>query len=156
MNTTVSPNAKIWIFFPDRIITKEENLLLMEEIHQFLKQWSSHGKPVESFLANPDNFFYVIAVDTTKNHIGGCAQDELNRFFKTLGSKYDIDFFNRFMIPVKNEQGNVELVNLKQIPAILPDNLLWANTLINQWKDLDKLYLPLQQHPLKNLILQNV
>ena len=106
--STLSPDARIWIYQADRRLSSSEKSVVDEKLKEFTGQWLVHGAPLEaSFEIKFDQFVILAANDTAS----GCSIDSSVRIMKEVGNLTGIDFFNRNQIAFKSGE-EITLINL--------------------------------------------
>ena len=86
--------SKVWVYQANRMLDDAETLKIQSEIYDFTLNWKSHGKNVDSYGHIFHKLFLVFVADET-NHVSGCSIDSSVHFIQALGSKYNVDFFDR-------------------------------------------------------------
>ena len=86
--------SKVWVYQANRLLNDEETLRIQSEIYDFTMKWKSHGQDVDSYGHIFHKLFLVFVADET-NHVSGCSIDSSVHFIQALGSKYNVDFFDR-------------------------------------------------------------
>lgn len=118
--------ARIWVFQASRQFTPNELLLIEQELRSFLNGWIAHGQPLKASYELPFHHFIVIGLDQTFQAATGCSIDKCHEFIQTLGSKINIDFFNRLLIAFLVEN------NVLTVPSSLIKEYL-AKGIISSW-----------------------
>ena len=104
----------------------------------------SHASGLKATGGILHNYFIVLVVDEQINKPGGCSIDSSVRFIKSIGEKYNVDFFNRNIFHyIQNEEIlSIEKSNLDtayQSKKITDDTLFFDPlvdskiTFIKQW-----------------------
>ncbi len=102
-------HSKVWIY--QSTIRISDHLLadIQNEVIGFTKEWTSHGRAVESYGHIFHHRFLVFVADET-NHVSGCSIDSSVRFIQNLGTKYNLDFFDRLNFLYFNNE-NIESIH---------------------------------------------
>jgi len=99
-------DSKVWIYQANRLLNDDETTHMQSEIYDFTLKWNSHGKEVDCYGHIFHNLFLVFVADET-NHVSGCSIDSSVHFIKSLGNKYNVDFFDRLnYVYFKNDKIN--------------------------------------------------
>lgn len=137
-----SPQSKVWVYQSSRLLRIEEAFEAEEMIKQFIDSWQSHGDPVKGQGLFIFGYFVVLIADDTHTHVGGCSTDSSQRFFKAMGERFGIDFFDRQQLAfVVND--SIQILPYKQVQYALEHNFLFAdslyfNNLVATKKDLEE------------------
>jgi hypothetical protein len=124
------PNqSRVWIFQASQSWTREEKIVLETSLKEFLNTWTAHGSNLMASYELPYNQFIVIALDEGVHSASGCSIDKSFDLIKTLGSKFNIDFFNRMQIAFWEENKGVFLVHSTKIKEEVEKGALGTNTL---------------------------
>lgn len=91
-------DSRIWIFSADRFLSSEEQLVISNNLNEFIKNWAAHSKELFGAFELFHNNFIVIGVDESKIPASGCSIDTLTHFMKDQGKLIGIDFFNRMKL----------------------------------------------------------
>jgi len=86
--------SKVWVYQANRQLNTEETLKMQSEIYDFTLQWKSHGQEIDCYGHIFHKLFLVFVADES-NHVSGCSIDSSVHFIQSLGSKYNVDFFDR-------------------------------------------------------------
>ncbi len=129
---TINPEAKVWIYQADRMLTQEEVNAILEEADVFISNWAAHGKPLQSAVKIYYHRFLVLAVDEAYNLTSGCSIDASVHFIKELESRFQIDFFNRqkiaFLVNGRAETEDLNALKEKiKLGVIKPDSMVFNN-----------------------------
>ena len=145
-----SDNSRVWVYQSNRILTMGEALEAEALINQFCAEWLSHGEKVTAYGNLLFGQFLVLMADETGATVGGCSTDASVRFVKELGSKFNVDFFDRnqlaFVIKDKIQLLPVAQLNYAIENSFLSPETLYINTLVQTKKELeDKFVIPVKE-----------
>jgi hypothetical protein len=139
---SLPPHARVWIYQSDKLLTKDQQLIISEALRSFTAQWAVHGSPMDTSFQIIDDHFVVLAAN---DQASGCSIDSSVRILRDLGERTGVDFFNRNLVGFQID-GKVRLVNLKELKSGLVqgnwspksvhyNNLVQTvNDLANGWK----------------------
>lgn len=137
---------KVWIFTANRFMKDEEAQILYSSLQTLLKQWESHGIPLQSHFAIIENAILLVTADAHSQHIGGCSQDKLMAFVKTASEPLHLDFFDRYNFLVKHHHQSF-MINLKTVQHVNPEWLI-ANPYIENLEQYKRsFFVPPGNHP---------
>lgn len=119
-------NSRVWVYQADRALTPEEQIVAQEEMNSFANDWVSHGEALHAAFTVLEDHFIVLGVEPPKGKLCGGSVDSSFRFVKELGSKFNIDFFNRLKVLTINEQNEKEYVSFSRLKNC-PDRLVYNN-----------------------------
>lgn len=88
-------SSKVWIYQANRDFEYEELDDAREMIFNFLDVWTSHNQELLTYGNIFHRRFFAVFVDETHSSASGCSIDKLVKFTEEMGSKFDVDFFNR-------------------------------------------------------------
>ena len=110
----LKPSSRIWIYQADRFFTQEEISQIESAGKVFIENWSAHGSSLEAALEVRFNCFVLLAVDEQVANASGCSIDKSVHFISDLGSKLNIDFFNRLNLVV-DVDGTFEMLSVDEL-----------------------------------------
>jgi hypothetical protein len=119
-------NCRIWIYTANRVISSAEEQEILPVLNDFVSKWATHGKGMRASSIIIDQRFIVMVSDEEVTSASGCSIDSSVRMIKSIGSQYNIDFFNRLKVVVLNEgeQSFVSIHSLSTYPKALLYNPL--------------------------------
>lgn len=123
-----SPSSRVWIYQSNRPFNEGETLEINEQLHQFARQWQSHGTPVKGWGALLFNQVIVLMADETASGVSGCSTDSSVRIIKSLEHQYGVNLFDRLLLAflVKDK---LELLPLAQVGYALEKGFITEDTL---------------------------
>jgi hypothetical protein len=80
-------SARVWVYGVDRDMAKRSQSVLLDEVDNYLTQWTAHGEPLSAARDWRDDHFLTIAVDQEHAGASGCSIDELFRTLKAVEGK---------------------------------------------------------------------
>jgi hypothetical protein len=89
-------NARVWIYQASRFLTSSEIEIVESEVSAFLADWTSHGVAMDAAFEISLNRMLVIAAD--ESMASGCGIDKSVKCIQALGSRLEIDFFQRTVV----------------------------------------------------------
>ncbi|MCW3125992.1 MAG: transporter ATPase [Bacteroidetes bacterium] len=89
-------SARVWVYQADRAFAPSESAQIAQEIKTFVSQWLAHKAKVIGDGELLFDRFVILAADEEKLQVSGCSIDSTVRFIKELGTKYNVNFFDRF------------------------------------------------------------
>ncbi|MBA4850766.1 hypothetical protein [Emticicia sp. BO119] len=124
----IPQSARVWIYQANRTISDTE----INEIENILKpavsQWAAHGAALLASVKVLYNRFVVIALDENQNEASGCSIDASTRWFKELGNRYSIDFFDRSQAYIDGDE--IKAFSIFQPKKAIESGLISAETII--------------------------
>ena len=97
-------HSRIWIYQADRKLSKTEQAWILEQLEVFVPTWANHGKQLSSTAFITNDCQIVLVVNEAMIGASGCSIDSSVRFIKQIGSELGVDFFNRFLTYLVDEQ----------------------------------------------------
>ena len=119
-------HSKVFIYQSDKELNNKELSQIKNLLTDFSTNWQTHGKPVcNSFKLF--NYFICFFVDESSYTTSGCSLDSMVGLIKSIGVKFNIDFFNRNNIAfIDNMQTKLLSINdFKDL--IYPDMIVYNN-----------------------------
>lgn len=92
------PNAKVWIYASDRIISPNELALINKKAIPFVTNWTAHNNQLKAEFAVLFNVFLVFMVDEGVHEISGCGIDKLTHLIREIDAETNLNLFNRLGI----------------------------------------------------------
>ncbi len=141
--SSMPDHARTWIYAANKAISEKDKELILSDLHQFTQSWTAHDQPLKAEASILYNQFVILMVDETRNEVGGCGIDNSIQFMKDLGEKYGLDFFNRLLIHVQNENG-IETYTKQSLQDAIdrglvnPETKVFNNVVHNKSDFLDK------------------
>ena len=88
-------HSRVWIYMSNREFSEAETNSISQEIEDFVSSWKAHQKSLKASGTLLLNRCIIFAVDENTESISGCSIDSSVKFIKSIGTKYEVDFFNR-------------------------------------------------------------
>lgn len=145
------PSSRVWIYQANRKLKEQE----LAYIHGFLKkeidEWSAHGAALKAGYEIRFDQLVAIFADESQHAASGCSIDSSTRWFKDLGAKFGIDFFDRSIAVVESdaltlyslqgikhviEEGKIHdesLIATPQVPSLSFYKSQWPERAANSW-----------------------
>ncbi|MFI5202703.1 MAG: hypothetical protein ACHQNE_09980 [Candidatus Kapaibacterium sp.] len=95
---TLPDHARIWIFPASRALTGAESTELHSTLDVYLANWEAHHVPVQAARGLHYNQFLIIAANPDVTAPSGCSIDDMTRAIKSLGAKFQVDFFGAMKV----------------------------------------------------------
>lgn len=148
----LSPEARVWIYQADRVLSKSETNAIKATLDQFVAQWQAHGEPVRGYAQIYHHAFLVLMADS---FVSGCSIDSSVRVLKEIEQQQNIKLFNRLLLayltPLDNSIHIVNRSNFEQLidQKQLDDNTIVFDNLVANKAEFEKKWqIPLKQSPL--------
>jgi hypothetical protein len=153
----LSDESRLWIYQINRDISIVEEEDLLNDVIQFLRDWTAHGSKLAASVKIIDHRILIIAADESYSNASGCSIDSQVAFLRELQLKLDIDLFSRNTIFYRDEEGfkTMDLNVFKHQIAIgqLSDETLFFNTTIHKKEQLkDGFIIPVKESWLMRMI----
>lgn len=160
MNNQLSATSKVWVYQSSRKFADAEALLINEKIKGFVNQWTAHKMEVTGDGALLYNRFVVLMADETEVGVSGCSVDSSVHFIRSLGTEFNTNFFDRWMIAyIKDgEVLSFPRAEFEQLvhSGEVNDETIVFNNLVQTKADFEtKWQIPYKQSWLKNLSAAN-
>ena len=126
---TKMPNyARVWIYQANKNLTDSEVQIIQQILENQIYNWAAHGADLAGSVQVLHNRFVVVSVDEMQNQASGCSIDASTRWLKDLGAELNIDFFDRSVAFLQNDE--LQTVEINKIKSLVTDDILTSNTLI--------------------------
>jgi len=146
-------NSRLWVYPSDRVLTEKEQAFINESLVQFTQQWAAHGKQLEASSAVLYDTFLVLIVNENVEPASGCSIDSSVKIIKEIGTKLNVDFFNRNnIIFLKNNE--IEFTNLSNLTQ-LNDEIVFNSSVANFQDFQNKFELPFKESALAKVNIDN-
>lgn len=124
-------DRRTWIFVANRLLTNQEERLLISELNSFLSQWKSHGKSLDAEGYCIKHGAIVLIADEREVQASGCSIDKINHWVRSLGATLKIDFFDRFNVLVLKNKSDWEIgrFSLENNDVTISANIISSNEL---------------------------
>ncbi len=127
--TDLPDHARIWVYKTGRDLSHAEQNLVRERGAQFTGSWAAHGTPLDAAVDVLYGRFVVLAVDEEQALASGCSIDKSVSFIKSLEHDLNLMLTDR-MIVVYDGTNGITSCRLQELPALLKDGTLTADTLV--------------------------
>lgn len=88
-------SSRVWIYQADRDFSYDELDEVRPHVFDFVDKWTSHHQSVYGYGNIFHKRFIALFVDESAATASGCSIDASVAFVKSIGSKLDVDFFDR-------------------------------------------------------------
>ena len=122
-------NGNAWVFCTDRALDDDSLKVLKTALIQFMNQWEAHGQPVHGSFQIYRSQLIIIASDSDKQKTTGCSIDSMVQVMRSMGERLNIDFFDRFNIPIVKD-GALTIYRPEQIEGAVNDGHIARNDLM--------------------------
>lgn len=152
--------SRVWIYQCDRLFSLGEALDIELMMEEFVKEWKSHGDPVNGFATLFFGQFIVIMADEKEIGVSGCSTDSSVRLIRQIEEKFRVNLFNRQMLAFVNKD-KIQLLPLAQLKYAFEngfidgDTLYFNNTVLTKAALLSNWIIPVHQSWLKNRMPSN-
>lgn len=151
-----SPNAKVWIYHVSRQLKAEELNELNEALTNFCTHWTAHNQLLKAGFKIVYNQIVVLCVDESLSLASGCSIDKSVHFLKEIGSKFNVNFFDKMYLGFikENALNSVHINDIQKYynEAFINNETLFFNYNISTLKELDLWQIPLSKHWIFNRI----
>lgn len=124
----IPSSARIWIYQANRAITDSERHEIENTLKPAVSQWAAHGASLLASVKVLHNRFVIIALDENQNEASGCSIDASTRWFKELGNRLNIDFFDRSQAYVDGDE--IKTFSIFQPKKAIESGLISPDTII--------------------------
>jgi len=125
----MSPFSRVWVFQSNRLLSVEQQEVINSKLSSFVAEWATHGTPLHASFEIRNNCSVIVAVDENIQSASGCSISSLTALFESLGSAFNLSFFDRFSIAHK-ANNTVELSSVKEFKNLIAAGSVNADTLV--------------------------
>ena len=120
--------ARVWVYQANKNLTDLEVQTIQQVLENQINNWTAHGASLAGSVQILHNRFVIVAVDEMQNQASGCSIDASTRWLKDLGTELNIDFFNRSVAFIQDDE--LKTAEISKIKSLVADDVLMPNTLI--------------------------
>ncbi|HCP41546.1 MAG TPA: hypothetical protein DIT65_07110 [Cryomorphaceae bacterium] len=124
---TMNPESSIWFYGlkkPMNTVQAHELKVIMEE---FVGGWEAHGAKLAAAYRIIKDQFLIIAIDETQQQATGCSIDKSVHLLQEFGAKQGLDFFNRMLVHVMENETFTSYSTL-ELKAAIAEGKIGPNT----------------------------
>jgi len=104
----ISENSRVWVYQANRILTQEEEIAILQILHNFTAEWLAHGHALAAIGEVLHHQFIILSVDEEVAGATGCSIDKSVNLMKEIEQKFNLNLFDRFRIAFRQ---NEEVIN---------------------------------------------
>lgn len=132
-----------WFFTLTEALDSATEQALAADFAQFAAQWKSHGTPVDGLIRIKHSRFIIAQSNPGDDRPSGCSIDSLKRGISQILHHHKLPTLDNAYVSYQAADGKVAVVHFQQIPALVTDGTLRADTLVfdhtlSQSDDLNK------------------
>lgn len=124
----IPQSARIWIYQANRTLTDAEINDVETTLKPAVSQWAAHGASLLASVKVLHKRFVVIALDENQNEASGCSIDASTRWFKELGNRLNVDFFDRSQAYIDGDE--IKTFSIFQPKKAIESGLISADTIL--------------------------
>jgi hypothetical protein len=99
----MNPKSRMWVYGLKSPLSAVQSEALKETMDSFVADWKAHGTALSAAYRWMNDQILVIAVDESTQQATGCSIDKSVHLLQEFGAKHGVDFFNRMLVHVVNE-----------------------------------------------------
>ncbi|MCF0072492.1 hypothetical protein LZD49_18575 [Dyadobacter sp. CY261] len=123
--------SRVWVYQANRELTTQETGIITETLKASLDTWEAHGKRLTASGKVFEHRFIVIAVDERHELPSGCSIDKSVHWLQEIGQRMDIDFFDRSLAYL-DDNDTVQTIPVPKIrQAIIQETILPTTTIFD-------------------------
>ena len=122
------PGSRVWIYQSNRLFSMGEALEIEKMLHNFLRQWHSHGTPVKGGAHLFFGQFVILIADESATGVSGCSTDSSVQLIRDIEKRFGVTMFDRTTLAfvVKDK---VQLLPLSQLSYAVENGFINGDTL---------------------------
>lgn len=128
MFSVLPSHSKVFIFQADKVLSDSDLNLITSELNIFIPGWAAHGSDLRADFKVFENIFIVVGLDESQAQASGCSKDALSRCIKDIGSKINVDFFNRLNSVYLDAESKLQIVDMMTLKTLIKKNEVGINT----------------------------
>lgn len=101
-------DARLWVYAADAPLTEDDTAYLRRHIGSFLRDWSSHGRPVDGALHVYERQFIMLAATLVEGDISGCGIDASVHVIDEAAEARRIDWIPALHVIYRDGEGRVQ------------------------------------------------
>ena len=121
-------HSKVFIFQADKVLSDVDLNLISNELNVFIPGWAAHGSDLRADFKIFEKIFIVVGLDESQAAASGCSKDALTRCIKDIGSKINVDFFNRLNSVYVDTENNLKIVDMMTLKSLIQKDEVRINT----------------------------
>tara|TARA_B110000879_G_scaffold199465_1_gene272412 strand:- start:1560 stop:2042 length:483 start_codon:yes stop_codon:yes gene_type:complete len=125
----MSPLSRVWVFQSNRFLSAVQQELINSKLSSFVAEWATHGTPLHASFEIKNNCSVIVAVDENIQTASGCSISSLTALFESLGTAFELSFFDRFSIAHKTNN-TVNLSSVKEFKDLIASGSVNADTIV--------------------------
>ena len=120
--------ARVWVYQANKKLPDSQVRKIQQILEDQINNWAAHGADLAGSVQILHSRFVIVAVDELQNQVSGCSIDASTRWLKDIGTEMNIDFFDRSVVFLQNNE--LQTVEINKIKSLITDDILTPNTLI--------------------------
>ena len=126
--SSLSADARVWIFASDRPVGDDGAERLLEQVDDFLEKWHAHGSPLTSGRDWRDRRFLLIAADGEA--ASGCSIDGLFRSLKSVGAEVGANLVTSGLVFYRDAAGDVQSLTRARFTELASSGAVTPHTTV--------------------------
>jgi hypothetical protein len=128
-NENISPEARIWIYQSDRVLTSEEEEKIKQMAEEFLTSWTAHQNELKASFEIRDHLFLIIQLDEDYNSASGCSIDKSIHFINKVERNFSLNLLDRQIFAFKEDE-KIKLAKRKEFESLIEEGVIKDNTIV--------------------------
>lgn len=120
--------ARVWVYQANKKLPDLEVRKIQQILEDQINNWAAHGTDLAGSVQVLHNRFVIVAVDELQNQVSGCSIDASTRWLKDIGAEMEIDFFDRSVVFLQNNE--LQTAEINKIKSLITDDILTPDTQI--------------------------
>jgi hypothetical protein len=123
-------SARVWVYGVDRAVNDASRITLLQEVDNYLTDWTAHDVPLSAARSWTDDRFLTIAVDQNRAGASGCSIDGLFRMLKSLEAKLGTAVVTSGLIFFRDKDGKVRSVTRDEFGELGTTGKVGGDTIV--------------------------
>jgi hypothetical protein len=120
--------SRVWVYQANKNLTDSQVQSIQQILENQIANWAAHGAPLAGSVQVLHHRFVIVTVDERQNQASGCSIDASTRWLKDLGAEMNIDFFDRSVAFLQNNE--LKMAEIGKIKSLVINEILTPDTLI--------------------------
>lgn len=121
--------ARVWIYAAERPLTPTEQARVVDYLKVAVEEWRAHGVPMKASFDLAHGQLVILAADESLTAASGCSIDASTRWFKALGEELGLNWFDRSLFYIGNDQVLHKIATFS-IKKAVAEGVILADTLV--------------------------
>lgn len=109
--STLPDSARLWVYVASEPFSPEVRSALSTRVDRFLRDWTSHQRPVQGAAAIREDRFLLLAATLADGDVSGCGIDASVHAIDEAAQALGISWAAPLDVVYRTDEGNVDIVS---------------------------------------------